>query len=90
MRFKPCLLNGSPVQVISRVTLPFKTTRPAAMESFNSARSYFEHGRQIGFPAASGTGPYVLHAEFTLMGRDGKPVTGKYTDTWGGRDALAP
>jgi Gram-negative bacterial TonB protein C-terminal len=83
MHFKPYLRNGEPVQVVSRVTLPFKTTRPAGMESFDSARNYFERGRKVGFPADSGSpGPYVLHAEFTMMGRDGKPVTGRYTDTW--------
>jgi hypothetical protein len=83
MRFKPYLLNGEPVQVVSRLTIPFKTTRPAGMESFDSARSYFERARKIGFPAASGSsGPYVLHAEFTMMGRDGQAVTGHYADTW--------
>jgi len=29
MRFKPFLLNGEPVQVVSRITLGFKTVRPA-------------------------------------------------------------
>lgn len=29
MRFKPFLLNGVPVQVVSRITLSFKTTRPS-------------------------------------------------------------
>lgn len=28
MRFKPYLLNGIPVQVVSRITLPFKSVRP--------------------------------------------------------------
>ena len=83
MRFKPYLVNGTPVQVVSRVTLPFKTTRPANMESFDSARNYFERGRKAGFPAASApAAPYVLHAGFTMIGRDGKPVTGRYSDTW--------
>jgi hypothetical protein len=83
MRFKPYLLNGEPVQVVSRVTLPFQTMRPAGVESFDTARNYFERARKVGFPAANGSaGAYVLHAEFTMMGRDGKPVTGRYTDTW--------
>jgi hypothetical protein len=83
MRFKPYLVNGTPVQVVSRLTMPFKTARPAGMESFDSARDYFERGRKIGFPAASGSaGPYVLRGEFTMMGRDGKLATGRYTDTW--------
>jgi hypothetical protein len=83
MRFKPYQVNGVPVQVVSRVTMPFKTSRPAGMESFDSARDYFEIGRKIGFPAGSASAkPYVLHAEFTMMGRDGKMVTGRYTDSW--------
>jgi hypothetical protein len=83
MRFKPYLVNGTPVQVVSRLTMPFKTVRPAGMESFDSARDYFERGRKMGFLAASGSaGPYVLRAEFAMMGRDGKPATGRYTDTW--------
>jgi hypothetical protein len=83
MHFKPFLLNGVPAQAVSRLTIAFKTTRPAGMESFDSARNYFERGRKVGFPAASGSSdPYFLHAEFTTMGRDGKVVTGRYTDTW--------
>jgi hypothetical protein len=83
MRFKPYVVDGEPVEVVSRVTLPFKTSRPAGTENFDSARNYFERGRKAGFPAADSlAGPYVLHAEFTMMGSDGKPVTGRYTDTW--------
>jgi hypothetical protein len=29
MRFKPFVVDGVPVQVMSQFTLPFKTTRPA-------------------------------------------------------------
>jgi hypothetical protein len=83
MRFRPYVVDSTPVQVVSRVTLPFRTTRPPGVENFDTARNYFERGRKIGFPAGSSSArPYVLHAEFTIMGRAGKPVTGRYTDTW--------
>lgn len=82
MRFSPYLIDGVPVQLVTTVTMPFKTTRPMGSESFKSARAYFEQGRKIGFPAA-GTGPgYVLRAEFTVRGSSGQVETGTYTDTW--------
>jgi len=55
MRFKPFLVNGIPVQVLSQFTLPFKTTRPAGTETFDSAHNYFEQGRKVSFPAGSGS-----------------------------------
>jgi len=82
MRFKPFLLNGVPVQAMSQVTIPFKTTRPTGGETFESARTYFERGRHIGFPAA-GTGvPYVLRAEFEAKGKSETAEKGRYEDTW--------
>lgn len=82
MRFTPYLENGVAVQVLSRVSLPFKTVRPPGLETFDSAQSYFEHGRHVGFPA-SGTGtPYVLHADFEAKGRSGTVEKGSYEDTW--------
>jgi hypothetical protein len=82
MRFNPFLLNGVSVQVISQVTVPFKTVRPSGTESFESARTYFERGRQVGFPAAGSGTPYTLRAEFTTKGRDGIVANGRYEDTW--------
>lgn len=82
MRFKPYTENGIPAQVLSRITMAYKTVRPAGMESFDSARSYFERGWHVGFPAA-GSGPsYVLHATFQATVRSGHVATGEYTDTW--------
>jgi hypothetical protein len=52
MRFNPYIMDGLPVQVVTTVTMPFKTTRPAGDETFETARTYFEHGRKIGFLAA--------------------------------------
>jgi hypothetical protein len=82
LHFQPFLRNGQPVQVYSRFTMPFKTTRPAGMETFDSARNYFEHGRRLTSPAAgTNTTPYVLHATFETGTKDG-PQQGQYTDTW--------
>jgi hypothetical protein len=81
LRFKPFVVNGEPVQVISRITMPFKTVRPAGMETFDSARNYFEHGRKITSPAFSGAKPYVLHATIQVYTQDGV-LQGQYTDTW--------
>ena len=82
MRFKPFLLNGVPVQAMSQVRTPFKTTRPAGLETFESARAYFERGRHIGFPAAGTGAPYVLRAEFEARTKAGTTEKGRYEDTW--------
>ena len=82
MRFQPYLLNGQPVQVFSRLTLPFKTTRPAGVETFDSARNFFEHGRPLTSPAAlTNPTPYILHATFDAGTKDGVQQ-GQYTDTF--------
>jgi hypothetical protein len=82
MQFKPYLENGAPVQVVARITLPFKTTRPAGMESFESAQTYFERGRRLCFPAAGTSTPYLLRAEFQAKTHAGTVETGQYVDTW--------
>jgi hypothetical protein len=81
LKFSPILLNGEPVQVVSRLTMPFKTTRPAGAESFDSARNYFERGRKGGFPA-TGAVPYLLRAEFQTKGASGALESGRYEDTF--------
>lgn len=82
LQFKPFLQNGVPVQVMSQITLPFKASRPAGGEAFESARAYFERGRQVGFPAAGAGNPYVVHAEFDAMGSGGTVAKGHYEDIW--------
>ena len=82
LHFQPVLHNGQPVQVYSRFTMPFKTTRPAGMETFDSARNYFEHGRRLISPAAGvNTSPYTVHATFETGTKKGVQQ-GQYTDTW--------
>lgn len=81
LHFKPYLQDGVPVQVLSRITMPFKTVRPAGVESFESARTYFEHGRQASFPAAGKGQPYVLRATFQAAAAGGVQE-GQYVDTW--------
>jgi hypothetical protein len=82
MQFKPYLQDGVAVQVVSRITMPFKTVRPAGVETFDSARNYFERGRHVSFPAASLGQPYILHATFQVQVAAGKIENGQYTDTW--------
>jgi len=82
MRFTPFVVNGAPVQVISQVTIPFKTVRPAGGEAFESARTYFERGRHVSFLADGNWTPYVLRAEFEAKGHSGAVATGRYEDTW--------
>jgi hypothetical protein len=82
MRFSPYLENGIPVQVVSRITMPFKTVRPPGVENFESARSYFERGRLASFPAAGNGSPYAMRAEFRARLRSGTVENGKYVDTW--------
>jgi hypothetical protein len=82
MRFKPYMVNGLPIQVVTTITMPFKTVRPAGMETFDTAKNYFEHARKLGFPAASASAPYALKAEFTARDSTGDVAKGTYTDTW--------
>jgi len=82
MRFRPFQVNGIPVQVMSQFTLPFRTTRPPGSENFESAETYFEHGRKVGFLAATQKSPYILRAEFHFGSHDGSVRTGHYEDTW--------
>jgi len=49
---------------------------------FDSARTYFDRARKMGFPAAGQSAAYVLKAEFTTRGSSGAVETGTYTDTW--------
>lgn len=82
MRFTPFLQNGAPAQVVSQITVPFKTVRPAGSEVFESARTYFERGRKVGFLALGSDKPYSLRAEFDAKGSNGKVDKGHYEDTW--------
>jgi hypothetical protein len=80
MQFKPYLQNGVAVQVVSRVTMAFKTARSEGVETFDSARNYFERGRHASFPAAGSGQPYV---KATLQARvaAGTVEEGQYLDT---------
>jgi hypothetical protein len=81
MQFSPYLQEGVAVQVVSRITMAFKTVRPVGVETFDSARTYFERGRHISFPAA-GTGPaYALRATFQARVA-GALEDGQYVDSW--------
>jgi hypothetical protein len=82
LRFKPFVVDGVPAQVMSQLTIPFKTVRPAGTEAFDSARTYFERGRHVGFPAFGNGTAYVVHAEFDAKARDGTIAKGQYEDTW--------
>jgi hypothetical protein len=81
MQFQPILRNGVPVQAIGRLSVHFKTVRPAGLEKFDSARNYFERGRKVSFLAAGATTPYKLRAEFQVGTASGVQ-TGRYEDTW--------
>jgi len=81
MQFKPVMRAGVPVQVIARLSMPFKTVRPAGMENFASAKSYFEQGRKATYLAYGQSTPYVLRAEFQV-GTSNGVQTGRYEDTW--------
>jgi hypothetical protein len=81
MQFHPFLRSGVPVQVVGRLTERFKTVRPAGVETFDSARNYFERGRKSSFLAAGATAPYKLLAEFQVGTAKGVQ-SGRYEDTW--------
>lgn len=82
MQFQPVVRNGTPVQVVGHFSVPFKTTRPAGVETFESARTYFDQGRKISCLGAGANAPYVLHAEFQASNAKGTIETGRYEDTW--------
>ncbi|UWZ82222.1 energy transducer TonB [Occallatibacter riparius] len=82
MRFKPFVIDGVAVQVLSRITLAFKTARPTGTEAFESARNYFERGRQLDFPSGGAGFPYMLKAEFQARSSAGSVDTGHYGDLW--------
>ena len=81
MQFKPYLQDGVPVQVVSRITMGFKTERPEGAEKFDSAKHYFEMVRQASIPSAPGSQPYILRATFQVT-IDGELRDGQYVDTW--------
>jgi len=82
MQFTPFLQNGMPVQVMSQITVHFKTVRPPGVETFESARTYFERGRKVSFLAAGSDKPYVIRAEFEAKTSEGIVDKGHYEDTW--------
>jgi hypothetical protein len=82
MQFQPVLRNGVPVQVVAHFSVPFKTTRAPGLETFESARTYFERGRKISCLGDGANSPYVLHAEFQTKDSKGTLETGRYEDTW--------
>jgi hypothetical protein len=82
LRFNPFVIGGMPVQVLSRITLAFKSTRPTGTETFESARNYFERGRQLDFPSGGAGFPYMLKAEFQARSSAGTVDTGHYGDLW--------
>jgi hypothetical protein len=82
MRFQPYLVDGVPVQVVATMSMPFRTTRSAEAENFESARTYFEHGREVGFPSARSGMSYFLRAEFSARGSSNEVEKGTYEDTW--------
>jgi hypothetical protein len=84
MQFQPYLQDGVPVQAVSRITMSFKSARPSGGDTFDSARNYFERGRQVGFLAAANKSPYLLHATIQARVSGGAVGTGQYTDTWMG------
>jgi hypothetical protein len=81
MQFRPFVRNGVPVQVVGRLNEKFKAVRPAGVETFDSARNYFERGRRASFLAAGATSPYKLRAEFQVGTANGVQ-SGHYEDTW--------
>ena len=81
MHFQPVLRDGMPVQATGRLTLHFNTVRPAGMENFRSAHSYFDVGRNSSCLGSGASAPYHLRAEFETHNAQGV-VTGRYEDTW--------
>ncbi len=82
MRFKPVLVNGEPVQVVSRITMSFKAGRLAGTENFLPAKTYLASLRAAEFLGNASKSPYTLKAEFDAADPSGKVEKGDYEDTW--------
>jgi len=82
MTFRPYLVNGVPVQVISRITLGFNTISSSGQDNFDTAQHYFDRGRIAGFPSAGIGAAYILKAKFKARTSAGQPEEGEYVDTW--------
>ncbi len=86
VQFTPFFSGGVPVQVMSQITVTFKTVRPPGTPTFESARVYFERGRHLFFPSGGTGSAYVLRATFQARDKQGTVETGQYTDTWESSD----
>jgi hypothetical protein len=82
MQFQPVLRNGVPVQATGPLSIAFNTIRPGGVETFDSARTYFERGRKLSCLGAGATAPYLLRAGFEARGESGGVTRGRYEDTW--------
>jgi hypothetical protein len=82
MQFKPYLQDGVPVQVVARITLPFKTVRPSPPEKFESPSMYFERARNLSFPPTVAGAPCILRARFQMKTAAGNGEEGHYVNTW--------
>jgi hypothetical protein len=74
-----CLMGGRAAGSAAQQEQGATDPSPATSDS---ARTYFDRARKLGFPAAGQGGAYVLKAEFTTRGSSGEVETGAYTDTW--------
>jgi hypothetical protein len=79
--FQPVTHNGIAVQAVAPLSVAFKTVRPAGVETFESARAYFETGRQVSCLEAESTAPYLVKVEFQVGSASGGVETGRYEDT---------
>ena len=79
--FKPYLVDGAPVQVISTLTFAFRTTRPADMENFASARELFHKARTTGTLEQEGTAAFQIDGEIQASTSKGI-AKGTYRKIW--------
>ncbi|HUO60061.1 MAG TPA: hypothetical protein VMU24_05285 [Candidatus Acidoferrales bacterium] len=80
MQFEPFVRNGVPIEVFTRITLPFKLPRPKEAEGLDNVTTYIERARKSSFLYASAKTPYKLQAEFSTRISDGSVATGQYED----------
>ena len=89
MRFKPFVINGIPVQVMSQITVPFKIVRPTGNEQFDSAQTFFERGRRASSPAAGQPTPVHFARRIRSTNRRGQRRKRPLRRHLAGRDAVA-
>jgi alpha-galactosidase len=80
-RFKPFLVDGVPVEVLTTLTFAFDTKLEGPQARFEAASYYFKRGRDLTYPRTEGSLPFHLKGTFEGAGQFAG-MKGTYEETW--------